>query len=316
MNERTTMVRNPDYWEEGKPYLDELVVLSIPEPATRDAALKSGDVDLIYALTPQSAAGLEAHSDTVVLNTASFSYLTLTMPTDIPPYDNLLLRKAMQAATDREAINQAALLGRGQVARDHPFHPGHPAYAPQYSPPTYDIELAKSLLAEAGYPDGIDLTLITADLGPPVVEVALAFAEGARPAGIRIKVEKKPSDGWWAEYWNQWVKGPGHGNFTASYWYGRIPDQALTIQSMSDAKWNVPQFKSARLDELVVKARGQDAAGQKETYGEVQKILIDNVPRIIPVFQPWMYGARNNVRGTPPHPLGWPLIQYAWFAPD
>ena len=67
---------------------------------------------------------------------------------------------------------------------------------------------------------------------------------------------------------------------------------------------------------MVIKARGQDLEGRKESYGEVQKILIDNVPRIIPAFQPWLYGVRNNVRGVAPHPLGWEILQDAWFAPD
>ena len=155
INERTTMVRNLDYWEEGKPYLDELVLLSIPEQATRDATLKAGDVDVVLRLASQSVRGLEAHPDTAVLNASTFSFIALTLPTVLPPFDNLLVRKAMQAATDRESINQAVLLGLGQIARDTPFHPGHPAFAPQYAPPDYDIELAKSLLAEAGYPDGV-----------------------------------------------------------------------------------------------------------------------------------------------------------------
>ena len=307
--ERTTMVRNDDYWEEGKPYLDELVVLSIPEQATRDAALKAGDVDLVHKLSAQSAPGLYSHPDTTVLNASTFTFITLSLPTVTPPFDNLLVRKAMQAATDRESINQAALLGLGTIASDHPIHPGHPAFAPQYAPPDYDIELARSLLEQAGYPDGIDVTLYTADVGAGMIEMAIAFAESAAPAGIRVDVQKVPSDGFWGEYWNNDL-------FTVAYWVGRIPDQALTVQSLSDAAWNTPRFKSARLDELVLKARGQDLAGRKESYGEVQKILIDNVPRIIPAFQPWLYGVRNNVRGAPPHPLGWPFYQDAWFAPD
>ena len=307
--ERTTMVRNDDYWEEGKPYLDELVVVSIPEQAARDAALKAGDVDLIHKLGAQSAPGLYAHADTTVLNASTFGFITMSLPTETPPFDNLLVRKALQAATDRESINQAALMGLGTIAHDHPIHPSHPAFSTQYAPPDYDIELAKSLLAQAGYPDGIDVTLYTSDVGAGMIEMAIAFAESAAPAGIRVDVEKVHSDGFWSEYWNNDL-------FTVAYWVGRIPDQALTIQNHTDGDWNTPRFKSARIDELILKARGQDLEGQKESYGEVQKILIDNVPRIIPAFQPWMYGVRNNVRGADPHPLGWPLFQDAWFAPD
>ena len=129
-NERATLVRNPDYWEEGKPYLDELVMLNISEVASRDEALKSGDADIVYQLSPQSIPGLEAHPETTVLKATSFSYIGLPMPTEVAPFDNKLVRKAMQAATDRQAINQAALLGLGVIGRDHPIHPDHPVFAP------------------------------------------------------------------------------------------------------------------------------------------------------------------------------------------
>ena len=307
--ERTTMERYDDYWEDGKPYLDEFVVLSIPEQASRDAALKAGDLDLVYRLPALSAPGLYSHPDTTVLNTASLSYIAMSMPTVTPPFDNVLVRRAMQAATDRQSINQAALLGLGVVAFDHPVHPNHPAFAPQYNPPAYDPDLARSLLEQAGYPDGIDVTLYTSEVAPGMIEMAVAFKESAGPAGIRVDVERVPPDGFYTDYWNNDL-------FTVVRWGGRVPDAALTVQSLSEANWNTPKFKSARLDELVVKARGQDLAGQKESYGEIQKILVDNVPRLVVAFQPWMYGVRNNVRGADPHPLGWPLFQDAWIAAD
>ena len=304
--ERATMVRNPDYWEEGKPYLDEIVILGIHEEATRGEALKSGDADVVWQLNGQSVPGIEAHPETVVLLTTSFSYIGLPMPTDVPPFDNILVRKAMQAATDRDAINQAALLGLGVPASDHPIHPANPVFDSRYAPPDYDPELAKQLLAEAGYPDGIDVTLHTADVFQGAVELAVAFKESAAPAGIRVEVKRHPSDGYWDVVWN-------NGLFTTVFWFGRIPDQALTIQTFGGAAWNAPHYSNPVVDDLIVKARGQDLEGQKESYGEIQRILIDDVPRIVPVFQPWIYGARTDVRGVAPHPFGWPLLQDGWF---
>ena len=144
--ERTVLVRNSDYWEEGKPYLDEIVIQVMPEAATRVAALKSGDVDVVYDLASQSAADIEMHPGTKVLEVSSLSWIGMPMRTDTPPFDSKLVRKAFQAATDREAIRQAALLGRGQIAHDHPIHPSDPRFAPQYAPPDYDPDLARSLL--------------------------------------------------------------------------------------------------------------------------------------------------------------------------
>ena len=134
-SERTVMVRNPDYWEEGKPYLDELVILLFPEAATRAEALKNGDVDVLWGLGSQGAIGIEAHPDTVVLESSSGSGLSLEMDNTIPPFDNKLVRQAMQAATDRETIRQAALLGRGSIAYDHGIAPNDPRFAADIKPP-------------------------------------------------------------------------------------------------------------------------------------------------------------------------------------
>ncbi len=305
--ERTVMPRFDDFWDEGRPYLDEVVLLLIPEPETRAEALKSGDVDVIHLMQPQSAPGIESHPETVVLQTASPSYINLAMDTSVEPFDNKLVRKALQAATDREAVLQAALLGRGSVAYDHPISPNDPHFASQYAPPPYDIDAAKELLKQAGYPDGVDLTLYasTASLGGP--EMAVVMKERAAPAGFRIDIKQVPEDGFWSKIWLKEA-------FVTLYWNGRPPDQALSIVYMSDAKWNESKYFNPVVDELILKARGQaDLEDRRETYGEIQRILIDDVPRIVIAFQPILFGARSDVRGIEAHPLNWMLLNDAWL---
>ena len=303
--ERTVMVRNPDYWEEGKPYLDELVIQLIPEAATRAEALKSGDVDLVYLLEPQSIPSIEAHPDTMVLETASLGGFLLEMDTQAPPFDNKLVRKAMQAATDRVAIIQATLQGRGGVGSDHPVAPSDPRFAAQYAPPAYDPDLARSLLEQAGYPDGLDVTLFTADVGPGMIELAVAFKESVKPAGIRVDVQRVSADGFWDGVW-------GVEPFTVAYFWGRSnPD--VVLNELYQSEWDATNYDNPTWDELLIKARGQDLEGQKETYAEIQRILIDDVPRIVPAFMPLLYGSRTNVRGVDVHPLAWAILQDGWL---
>ena len=304
--ERTTFVRNDDYWEEGKPYLDEMVLLAIPEPAGRATALQAGDVDIVYALDPQSVPAIESNSGTTVLKATSWSWIGLVMNTSNPPFDNKLVRQAFQAATDRDLINQAALLGLGIPAYDHPIHPTHPVFADQHAPPDYDPELARSLLEQAGYPDGIEIDLHTADVAQGMIEMAVAYKEGAAPAGIQINVQRHPSDGFWEVVWQ--IEP-----FTIDYWFGRNPDQALSLQFHGESTFNASHYLDPVLDELIEKGRGQDFEGQQETYGEIQRILIENVPVIVAAFQPWLNGVRTNVRDADPHPLGWGFFQDAWL---
>ena len=305
-NERATLVRNPDYWHEGKPYLDEVIIQSINEPVTRAAALKSGDIDMIHLLTVTNASDLRNDDEIEVMETASASYLNMAMRTDIEPFDNVLVRQAMQAATDREAISYAALAGQGIIANDHPIPPSDPHFAPECAPPVYDPDLAKSLLEQAGYPDGIDLTLYTMD-EQSMPDMAVAFKESARHAGIRVEIERRPADAYWAEVW---LVVP----FTTVFWYGRSPDAALSVVYLSDASWNESYYANPRLDELIKKARGQsNLEERKQTYKEIQCLLVDEVPRIVAVFQPTLAGVRKDVRGVRTHPMALVYLTDAWL---
>ena len=134
----------------------------------------------------------------------------------------------------------------------------------------------------------------------------MAYKESAAPAGIRVNIKRHPSEGWFDNVWN-------NGLFTVVNWFGRSPDQALSVQIHSDSAWNATQYTNPVIDELIERARAQDLEGQRESYGEIQRILIEDVPRISIAFTPWLYGARTDVRGVAPHPLGWPLVQDAWL---
>ena len=86
--------------------------------------------------------------------------------------------------------------------------------------------------------------------------------------------------------------------FNTVWWDGRTPDEAFSVVHKSDAIWNESRYSNPRVDELIVNARSQaDLADRKESYGEIQRILIDEVPRIIPVFRPIFQGLRHNIRG-------------------
>ena len=292
VGEHLVMERNPDYWWEEYPYLDRGVFFYIPDPEIRAAALRTGVVDVIYDLVASNVATIESNPETRVSEAASAGYMNLAMDTRVAPFDNVKVRRALQAATDREAIRQAALFGRGEIAYDHPIPAGDPHFweGSEASVLPYNVDLARELLKQAGYPDGLDLTLYTSTSGGTMVEMALAFKKMAEPAGIRIKIQREPEERYWADVWM--VKP-----FTTAWWGGRPPDEALSIAYKSDGKWNESFYNNPRVDELIVKARSQmDFTKRRQSYEEIQRILINEVPRIIPVFRPIFSGLRLNVR--------------------
>lgn len=294
IGERAVFERNEDYWWEGRPRVDRLEYIFLTSPEARAEALKAGTIDVIYDLDITSIQTLEDHPDTNVIVAPSGSYMNLAMDVREAPFDNILVRKAMQAATDREAILQGAQFGRGGIAFDHPIAPTDPVFNAACKPPGYDIELAKSLLAQAGFPEGIDVTLHTATAGAAMVEMATVFKERAAPAGINVTIEVAPEENYWADIW---LQKP----FTTVWWGGRPPYEAISVVYPTGAPWGESYYSNARVDELLDIALGQgELADQIETFGELQCILVDEVPRIIPVFRPVSLGLRNNVVGIEP----------------
>ena len=306
--ERSTLVRNPNYWRQGYPYLDEMVFLVIREQAARIEALKAGDIDLMTQLDISAIPALEGEPDIRLMEVATSGWIGMPMRNDIPPFDNKLVRQAMQAATDRELIRQTAQGGRGAIAYDHPIPPNHPLFSAEAAAKVrYDPDRARELLAEAGYPDGIDVTLFTGDVGLGVTDMAVAFRQGAAPAGIRVAIEERPSDTFWGDVWSVepftvvWAFGGPHPSRNLNLWY------------LSTSAWNSQRYQNQAFDDLVARSQAQGPEAEKESYVEIQNILIDDVPQLLVAFVPQLSAARSDIFGAEPHPLGWDYLRDAWI---
>jgi len=308
VGERTVFKKNPDYWWDGLPYLDEIIFIYLPDPQSRLEALKAGSIDYLRYLPITEVIEVDAHPDVRASVVSSTSYFHMAMDATESPFDNKLVRQAIQAVTDREAINQAALLGKGAIAYDHPIPPFDPHFNSAVKPPDYNPDLAKSLLEQAGYPDGIDITLYTStNPGAPMLEFATVMKEKAAAGGIRIDLQVMPEATYWSEVW---LVKPC---FT-SYWAGRTPDAALSVAVLSTSDWADGKSTNPRVDELIIAARTQlKLEDRQETYGELQEILIDDVTRIIPCFQLVINAMANDVRGLESEPSAWFWIRYAWW---
>jgi peptide/nickel transport system substrate-binding protein len=211
------------------------------------------------------------------------------------PFDNVKVRQAVQAATDRQAILQAAQFGMGAIAYDVPVTKNSPDFNESCLPPEYNIELAKNLLTEAGYPDGITIELDTSTTGGgAMVPMATVMKEKAAPAGINIEIINNPETGYWSDVW---LIKP----FVTVWWGGRPTFEAYSVPYYSTGSWNEASYTNLEVDRLIDLAATQaDPAAQSATYGKIQCILVDEVPRIIPVFRPVMLGSHDYVQGLEP----------------
>ena len=309
--EHATLVRNPDYWDkddQGRqlPYLDEVQFLFISEDATRLAALKAGDVDIEYF--PAASAIDQAKGDPglEVKLVSSSSYLNLAMDVTVEPFNSKLVRQAMRYAIDRDTVNDVAFFGYGIIANDHPIPPTDPTYNADLEIPAYDPQKAKELLAQAGYPDGIEIDMHTTER-QGMIDLAVAFKESSEPAGIRTNIIRDSEDSYWSEIW---LKVP----LMTVNWGGRPPLEAIGIVYQSEAEWNESNYVSAELDRLLEEAPAEfDDTKRNAMFARMQEILVDDAPRVIGGFQPVFFFTRDDVQGIEAHPLHYFYLDEGWL---
>ncbi|NBT31952.1 MAG: hypothetical protein EBT13_08660, partial [Rhodobacteraceae bacterium] len=162
-------------------------------------ALLGGQIDMERGITAQQQVMLTGSDKFDVQVIPTGNWRGLVFRTDVEPFNDVRVRKAVRLAADRDELVKLVLGGQGVVACDAPVEPND-QYRADLSCPQ-DIEGAKALLAEAGYPDGIDIDVHVATLEPTWPTLAVAYQEQAAAAGIRVNVVQTPTDGYWSEVW-------------------------------------------------------------------------------------------------------------------
>ena len=161
--DRIELVRNEDYWG-AKPALEKVTFKFISDPTAAFAAMMAGDLDAFPNYpAPENLAQFEADPRFSVIVGSTEGETILAMNNARPPFDDIRVRRAIAHAIDRQAIIDGAMFGYGTPIGSH-FAPHSPAYEDLTAESAYDPELAKALLAEAGYPEGFSTTLT---LPPP-----------------------------------------------------------------------------------------------------------------------------------------------------
>ena len=291
----SNFVKNDDYWRPGLPKVDAVELRAIPEESARIAAIQSGQIDLCWDLGRAGIEQLKKSPDVNVVSTRAPFVLTLSCWADTPPFDDVRVRQAMKYVVDREQMLQLVLRGYGNIGDDNPVAPWV-QYALKTEVRQRDIEKAKALLAEAGHPDGIDIELYTSETTPGFIEMATLYQAMASEAGIRVKLNKAPSNDYWSAVW---LKQP----FVCSSWSGRGADEALSVPYLSTSDWNETHWKRPEFDAFITEARATiDVAKRTELYQKAQQLLRDDGGAIISVFPDALGASRSNVSGWKLHP--------------
>jgi peptide/nickel transport system substrate-binding protein len=280
-----TMVRNPDYYRKGIPYLDGVVFKFIPDPSAQLAALRAGDVDVIaYDLAPENAPALEKDPRFKVLRGNTTTDVIMAMNHSRKPFNDLKVRQAITLAVDRRAVIQGAVAGYGTPIGSH-MDPTNPYYVDLSGLYPYNPEKARQLLAEAGYPHGFEAVL---KLPAPYAYARRSgeiIADQLSRVGIQLNLEVIQMGQWVdrvfknADYDLTII---GHAEPFVIEIYGR-PNYYF--------RYDNPKFR-----EIMKKAEGEmEVKARKKIYEQAQRMLADDFVNVYLFAYPALPAMKKEV---------------------
>ena len=292
------VTRNEAFYDKTRPYLDKVEVMVFPDVTAETSALIAGDTDLILSTPPTEFGRLQKASGVKALRTPSGQFCNVNFGCDQKPFNDVRVRQALALTVDRATMVDFVTESFGSPGNDTPLNPAYRFYT-DLPLKKADIAKAKALLAEGGYPNGLDLTLIASDRPGQRTQLAVALREMAKPAGFNIKVETMPH----ATYLDQvWKKGSFYVGF---YNMQATADAIFSLLYTSNAAWNETRWNNTAFDKVVFEARATvDEAKRRALYAEAQRLMNAEVPSIIPAFFDLLAGARDWVQGYTLHPRG------------
>ena len=196
--DRVEMVRYDGYWNSELPYLDKVTFKFIGDAGAQLAALKAGDVDVIgYIAAPETAMMLAKDKRFKVYAGTSTGKVIMSINNKAKPFDNKKVRQAMAYAIDRQTVVDLVMFGYGTPIGSH-WSPSTPYYVDLTQKFSYNPEKAKTLLAEAGYPNGFDATIKLPAIYSYSKRAGEVIADMLERVDVHLKIE--------IVEWGQWIE--------------------------------------------------------------------------------------------------------------
>jgi peptide/nickel transport system substrate-binding protein len=296
--QRSSFPRFDEYWQNGQPYLDELVIINFADETAQINALQSGQIDLVNQLSSTSVAAVKSAGGKVVVSKTR-GFVPLTLRVDTEPFSDVRVRQALRLLVNRDDLNEQVYGGLGQVGNDI-FGAIDAAYEGTVPQRQQDLEQARSLLRSAGHPD-LQIELVAAPTGPGAMAIASVFATQAKQAGVSVNIRTEESTQFWSQSYGKAAFAPSFWN-TGSYLTmagnGVADGAPFNEIHQSDPAWQSTYAKA--LATVDANARG-------ELVKELMKFDYEKGGYIIPVYFPGIEGMTSRVGGVGENITGIPI---------
>ena len=299
--DRVVLRRNPQYNQKDAqgnplPYLDEIQMIFSPDPNGQAQALRGGELDYLGGLTTEMVKSLEGSSAVKIQSVDANMHWVIHLRSDAghPAADNRV-RQALKLATSHQALIDAIRPGLASVGNG--FTPVGPAFGRYHlvRPPFMDLAKAKRLLADAGYPNGLAITLY-AQNAQDAVPIATVWKEQMSKIGVTVDIKVIPSDVYYGGGDQDWLKV----DFGITDWGARAtPVTYFKLAYLTGAAWNETHWSDPEFDALVARIdRELDEGRRVNLYHKAQEILIQRGPIIVAYFVKAVAGMRSDLQGV------------------
>jgi peptide/nickel transport system substrate-binding protein len=299
--DRVELVRNQDYFVKGTPLLDEIIFRIMPEGAAQVAALDTGEIDLVWNLPLESIDEFKNNARVTVDSVPTSSWDGIIMNAAQKPFDDVRVRRAIGKAIDKRALVEVALYGNGTPTHTM-ISPTHPYFNRDIKIEDADVAAAKKILAEAGHPNGFDVTIFVPSGRPARERVGVAVREMLKPVGINVDVQRVP--------WDKFVNEiEGKAAFFVDGFYSRPTiDTSIYPWYHSSGSWNTTlwNYKNAAVDTVLDAARAaRNDEARAKLYKEFQVLVVNEPAGIIPYVLNHVNAYRKSVKNFQSSPMMW-----------
>jgi peptide/nickel transport system substrate-binding protein len=316
-NDYTRFVKNENYWIKGLPYLDEIIIKPIPDAVVRLSALQSGDVDMARMLLVDEVAKLmkKPTPKTVYNLKEGFGWNEMVwINNSKPPFNDVRVRQAMALGIDKKEIESAVTFGYGEVANQ--AFARNNFWRTDVPEKPRDVAKAKALLKEAGYPNGLDVTLLTSPAYAEWIAASTVIQEQLKDIGMRIKLEITD--------WPAQIKKMTAGEFSIAF--GAVamyndPEHLYRGYIVPGGPFSWIQgsgYNNPKVTEILNRAAKElDQEKRKVMYKQIVELTNEDYPWLVTFISPIGLGWRDHVKGYSPDQVVFCWegggLQYTWL---
>ena len=297
--------KNPNYWQEGKPFFDRFIYKIVEEGTTRITGLKNGELNMVAQLPPDQIEAVMGFENVNFQEVVGYTISMVAMRTDKPPFDDVNVRKAVCYATPLQSIMENIVGETGVQSRNTPVPPDMPGSASdELEPIPYDVDRAKELMAASASPDGFSTTLNVIAPNDIWVPQAVAIQEALREINIDVEVVQLP----YADMITLQQAGDYEGMMHFQ-WGSDFPDAAgnlipLYLSTNIPPQNNHAYYNNPEVDRLLNESESElDEEKRLEMLREVQRIISEDQPAIYLEHFKWFLPMSSTLTGYTLSPL-------------